>query len=285
MNMMNVTSMRTIHAGFTLVEAIVVIVITSILAVSVALFIRKPVDSYIDLERRAELADITDTAVRRLSRDLHLAVPNSVRTVASDNACIESIPTTNGGRYRADVDAVGGGNVFATTTALTRLDVLGPLSAAPAAGDLLVIYNLGIPGADAYNRDNVATIAAGSSASTLNFGAKQFPFASPSQRFQIVSGTEQAVFYACKGVGVDAAGNGTGTLYRLSAYGLNASAPASCPATPANTPILAQYVSTCQFSYAPGANARDGLVSVRLGITKGNETTQIYQDIHVNNAP
>ena len=53
-------------AGFTLVEAIIVIVITGILAAIVAVFIRAPVDGYFDSVRRAELTDTADVALRRL---------------------------------------------------------------------------------------------------------------------------------------------------------------------------------------------------------------------------
>ena len=56
-------------AGFTLVEAIMVIVITGILAGMVAVFIKAPVDGYVDSVRRAELTDAADTALR-LSRAL-----------------------------------------------------------------------------------------------------------------------------------------------------------------------------------------------------------------------
>ena len=65
--------------GFTLLEAVLVIVITGIIAAIVAVFIKLPVDSYLDSARRAELTDVADTAVRRMARDIHLALPNSVR--------------------------------------------------------------------------------------------------------------------------------------------------------------------------------------------------------------
>ena len=51
-------------AGFTLVEMIMVITITGIIGAMVAVFIRSPVDSYVDSARRAELSDIADTALR-----------------------------------------------------------------------------------------------------------------------------------------------------------------------------------------------------------------------------
>src|SRR4051812_16979930 len=89
--------------GFTLVEAVIVITLTGVLAAITAIFIRKPVDSYFDTARRAELTDIADTAVRRVARDIQNALPNSIRpTVAGTGAFLEFIPIKDAGRYRAD---------------------------------------------------------------------------------------------------------------------------------------------------------------------------------------
>lgn len=260
-----------------------VMTITAVLAAGVAVFLRKPIDGYLDLARRSELSDIADTTVRRMSRDLHLALPNSVRMPS--NQCMEFLPTINGGRYRADVDGSGGGKVFDTASTMNTFDVLGPLSAAPVKGDLIVIYNLGITGADAYKADNRATVDTGTSINNILLSpAKQFPFASPGSRFHVLSGVEQAVAYVCSAPGI-AGGNGTGVLYRASAYGINAADPSPCPATPAGTPVMAQNISSCQFTYSSGVTERSGLVSIRLGITKNNETVNLYQDVHVNNVP
>lgn len=265
--------------GFTLIEAVIVIVITGILAGVVAVFIRAPVEGYFDSARRAALTDIADIATRRMSRDLHLALPNSIRTPSP--LCLEFLPTSSGGRYRADLP----GNALDFSSATTTFDVLGNLSPVPVANDQLVVYNLGIPGADAYSGVNRATIASASASSVTLAAATLFPLASPGNRFLIVPAAEQAVFYACSNPGIDAAGNGTGTLFRFSSYGINAAMPTACPVPQANTPMLAQRLSACAFSYAPNVSARNGLVSLRLSVTEANETVSLYQDIHVNNVP
>jgi MSHA biogenesis protein MshO len=278
------------QSGFTLVEAIMVLTITAILGAAVAVFLQKPVEAYFDLNRRAALSDAADTAARRVSRDLHLALPNSVRAVAGDSSCIEFLPTSTGGRYREQGDSSGAGNIFSTATSITALDFLGPLglgtaSSTPAPGDLLVINNLGIAGADAYAADNTAVIAS-VVGNTVNLNpAKQFLLGSPNRRFQVIPSVEQAVFYVCTGVGIDAAGNGTGILWRMNRYGINPTAPGICPVIPANTPILVQNLSACQFTCTPEVTVRSGLVSMRFGLTRHNETVNLFQDVHVNNAP
>ena len=85
------------HRGFTLVEMIIVIVITGIIGGMVAMFIRMPVQGYVDSARRAEMTDIADTALRRIGRDLRTAVPNSVR-VPARGLDLHRIPADEGWR-------------------------------------------------------------------------------------------------------------------------------------------------------------------------------------------
>src|SRR5688572_4675890 len=99
--------------GFTLLELIIVIVITGIIAAAVAVFMRMLIQSYFDTTRRAELTDRADTALRRMGRDIHLALPNSVRIAASgSNTAIEFLLTRSGGRYRASVTSTGTGDIL-----------------------------------------------------------------------------------------------------------------------------------------------------------------------------
>lgn len=273
--------------GFTLIEAVIVIAITGIIAAVVAVFIRAPVQGYFDAARRAELTDIADTAVRRMSRDLHLALPNSLRVPTGSNQCFEYMPVATGGRYRAEQDCTGAcaGDMLDFDAADGSFDVLGALDPVPAANDRVVVYNLGIPGADAYSGDNVATIAS-ATANSINLSANTlFPLASPGSRFHIVPNAEPAVFYVCSNVGTNASGNGTGTLFRLSGYAIDPVQPATCPAIPAGTPILARNVSACEFSYANGVTERNALMSIRLTLTQSSESVSLYHSVHVNNVP
>ena len=196
-------------AGFTLIEMIIVIAITAIIGSMVALFLRAPLDSYIAQDRRARLADTADTALRRMGRDIRLALPNSVRVTSAGGVFyLEFLGTRSGGRYRAQ----GGGDILDFTTADTSFDVLGP-PIAMKAGDRIAVYNLGIPGADAWAGDTLAAyIGAPGSAANIAIASKKFPLASPGNRFQVVDGP---VSYVCD--------PGAGTLTRYWGYAIAAS--------------------------------------------------------------
>lgn len=265
-------------AGFTLIEMIVVIVITSIIAAVVAVFLRAPVQGYFDSARRAELTDIADTALRRMARDLRLALPNSVRV---SGTAVEFLQTRTGGRYAAESDGSGAADELDFTTADSSFDVLGNLSLAPVAGDLVVVYNLGITDATAYAGDNTAPVDAASTVSHIVLtAAKLFPFESPGNRFQVVSGP---LSYVCSGMGTDANGNGTGELRRHSGYAITAGQ--NNPPVGGNNALLANRVSACSFVYQQGVTERSGLVSMQLQITEASEAVSLYHEVHVPNVP
>ena len=126
--------------GFTLVELVMVIVITGVLAGALTIFLVPAVNSYFDTRRRADLTDLADTALRRMAKDIRSAVPNSVSSVSA--SCIQLVPTIAGGRYRLAPDTVAGGSKHIDTRSATLdFDVLTPLSQIPASGDWVVIDN------------------------------------------------------------------------------------------------------------------------------------------------
>jgi MSHA biogenesis protein MshO len=279
--------------GFTLVEMIIVIVITGIIGTVVAVFLRSPVQGYVDTVARAELADEADTAVRRLSRDLRLALPNSVRITNSGGSIfLELLLTRTGGRYLDEEDNVSGGDIlnFSDASDLS-FQVVGALPAAAAqkivAGDQVVIYNLGQPPVDAYNctanscnRATVSTIDEANRKITLasNPFAQQTPviLRSPEHRFQVVS---TPVTYACNPV--------SRTLTRYSNYAIQSIQPTAAPAG-ATVGLLSSGVNSCNFSYNTLANVRSALVGITLVLQRLNTnsgTVTLFQQVHVDNTP
>ncbi len=288
--------------GFTLIEMIMVIVITGIIGGMVAVFLKAPIQQYMDVSRRAELTDIADTALYHLAGDISTAVPNSARVaVCSGTPCVEFLPTKDGGRYRAD--ATGGTGLCAAVTGNTGGDALNFAAADTCfeiigqpivfvAGDYIVVGSTQSDGNPPYEIASSGVLRAyagaqGAPQLKVTFTATQFPaFAQlESQRFDVVDGAQRAVTYACEGAlgTLDAKGNGQASLVKHWSYGFNVAQlpPAGLGGSRA---ILANNVSDCAIEYAV-ENQRMGLLGVRLTLTRGGESVSLYQEIHVNNSP
>jgi MSHA biogenesis protein MshO len=282
--------------GFTLVEAVVVIVIIGILGAIVAVFIRAPMQAYADTVARAEASDEADLALRRMAREIRLALPNSVR-VNNDGSAIEFLLTTTGGRYLAAEDAVPDQPVLDFVNAAnTEFTVVGGLQANVAAGNYVVVYNLGpdMEPANAYNLNgasrNIARVseAAAQGATRIRLADNPFaraePMPSPGRRFQVVS---TPVTFSCE------MRNGSPTLLRYTGYGIRAAI--TDPMAGATQAVLARRLSACPGLFSYGAAdlelRRSALVLLSLGLhTRGAGDTaggalRLVHQVHVDNTP
>ena len=286
-------------AGFTLIELVIVIAISAIVSTFIFRNIAAPIEGFADLSRRARLVDVAETALARMTREIRLALPNSVRVTAGGQS-LEFLRTLTGGRYRADVDPgdpLSDPIDFAFTA--DSFDVLGPLDgnlAAEVSGgaggvddclngssDCLVIFNTGQPAdcaaqpqpqrTNAYCGDNLAGVVAVTPAQ-VSFDASgaagsPFQFGSPGQRFHIV---DTPVSFVCSGV----------TLERHAGYAIT---PAQQAAPGGSVALLANRVGACSFRYDPGTATRAGVVTIALTIREGSETVTLLQQVHVPNVP
>lgn len=262
--------------GFTLVELVMVIMITGIVAASLTVFLKPAIDSYFDTRRRADLTDMADTALRRMAQDIRRAVPNSVR--AFSDTCFELVPTIAGGRYRLAVDTVNAGSLALDVgTATTGFDVLSAMTGV-VANDWVVIGNEN--GGDVYSgatRGQLSADPADPGAALgrhrLTLGAKQFPSGYDGGRFVVVSDTERMVTYSCQG----------NTLVRI-VSDFDADVGASCNAAGAT---VATDVTGCTFIYNPnqGETQQSGFVWMRLQLSRQGEDVTLAYGAHVSNVP
>jgi MSHA biogenesis protein MshO len=288
------------HRGVTLVELIVTIVLGGIVSLLAVQFIQ-PVRAYIDTSRRAALADAADGALRRMGRDLRLALPNSVRVTDSGGVTyIEFLLVRTGGRYRAEPEAAtttgctnGSGtdpaeDTLSFSTADSCFKTLGSIPNLPASNtDFVVVFNLapGSPAADAYafpgtggNKSQLSSITnAGAGVDRVNFGSHAYSYASPGSRFFIVEGP---VTYACDPVG--------GTLKRHAGYTISSTQPTP-PA--GGGALMASGVTGCSAFYQANVAAQSaGMVTLQLQLSTQDsagdtETVTLYHVVHVSNVP
>jgi MSHA biogenesis protein MshO len=295
-------------AGVTLIELVVVMVLVGIVGALVSQFVY-PVFAYIDSTRRAALVDVADTALRRMGRDLRLALPNSVRvTTVSGVTYLEFLLVRTGGRYRAataggtDTTACPAGasgsadnNVLNFGTPQTCFKSIGGvqnLGQIALNSDRVVVFNLqpGSANSDAYlqtgavnNNSQITAAVAGSGASLgedrIAFTSNTFTYASPGSRFFVV---QYPVTYACNVA--------AGTLTRYWNYAVP---PGGAQSTPpgGSVALVASGVTGCTLKYDNTTLTQGaGLVTLSLQLsmqnTSGaNESVNLTYEVHVNNVP
>lgn len=291
--------------GFTLIELVITMSMVMVLALVVGLFSAMPIRSYISIVKRIQLVDSAELTLRRMGRDIHHAVPNSIRTkISGTKQAIEMVNIVEGVRYRAQGTAT---NALNFTTQDADFDIWGNFNYADITktGYRLVIYNTGavygnnfdrpIPGANVYSTSNAAigsvipppgshvitpigriitlTNPAGAGHINIGGGGWQFAFTSPQQKLFITDGP---VSYICD--------SSAGTLTRYSGYPIADVQPTSFADGTTNA-VLAKQVSACTFSYLQGSSARNAMVVMRVSFADGGETITLMHQIEVNNTP
>ncbi len=269
--------------AFTLVELVMVIALAGVIAVMITTVMLRPLQGFVDQSRRAELVDLASTALNRMTRDIRLAVPNSVRVAGSTR--LELLRSPGGGRYRASlIDGVRR-DPPACNADPCVVEALGPMIGVEDWDELnwMVIYNIGgtnngdnswppLNGAVSVISPKVSMSYAAGNLSLSGGGIEsfQFKYASPQHRFFLA---DKVVGYQCSG----------GQIVRAEFESLEL--PGGYDYSGA-TPVVDHVdCANSGFTYTPGTNIRSGLVTVKLTLSQDGETITLLQQVHVDNAP
>ncbi|MBL7004639.1 MAG: prepilin-type N-terminal cleavage/methylation domain-containing protein [Gammaproteobacteria bacterium] len=295
--MMTLKPIKRIALGFTLVELIVVVVLLGVMATASSTFILKPIEIYVDVKRRQELVDNTEMAFRRISRDIHRALPNSLR-VSTSGTTLEIINTVDGARYRNEASSTADHTTqddILTFAGDTSFNTLGTFDFINSGDTLtnhrLVIYNTStnIYAEAASNSSSSIITPSTTSISVINdapneqkvtlSASQTFPFESPNQRFFLIN---QSIVYVCN--------VSDGTLYRYTgttyiANQANNETDAQLTSNGFSKALVTQNISSCTFTYSQGASSRSALVTLEMSLSKKSETINLLHEVHVINAP
>lgn len=280
--------------GFTLVELIMVIVVTGILAAVVGPMIGGKYQAVSDSQQRAEWVQQAEFALFHIRQDLHRSVPNSVRIRESDQV-MEFLALGSGQqqpahRYRNKNNP---GFDRLKPNKDDAFDVFGVLSLDLPAGAYV-----SIAGSDAdtifsdWNSEqgggengSIARIADLTARTTCDCGDcgqcpvtlvefenndHRFPDDSPHLRAYFTDGP---VGYQCAG----------GRLNRHSGYTDLASTNIDTRTGSATTSRVVDDLVSCRFDWQPGFPYRPPAVTVSLSIGDGGETVRLVDSIVLGN--
>ena len=289
--------------GFSLIELIMVIIITAILGTFISRIISRPVEGFVDISRRAELVDIAEVSLRKMSREIRLALPNSVRlrsnatanlqvcAAAGATTCsVEILRTLDGGRYRARTGGAGppvcGGGIpgdrLDFSTANDCFEVLGDLQTLPTVSggatqddclagtsDCLAIYNTGQPSVcpapplDCLNAYCGCNIA-GIQAAAVNALTFDITGANGLTQFPVQARSPRQRFHIVDMPVSFVCDPNAGTITRQADYTIT---PAQVSSPGGTVSVLADNITSCVFTYNQGTNSRTALLTVNIVIS------------------
>lgn len=270
--------MRARHArGFTLVEAVVAIAISSVVIVFASMFITAPVDAYEAQARRARLLGDAATAWPRIQADLRAALPNSVRERVNGRYIVLEMLRTDGfARY-----VTSPAQNF--TVAGTARGIWG--SSSPDDDFVNVRLAVNNAGQEAYtqtvsmtpmlNIQGTANATAGHSDLQLSL-VPAINTNSPGNRIYLVRGF---VAYLCDRVtGTMTRYQGVGVVANVTAHDTPAELAAAAPE------VVARGLGNCAFS-APLVPGRPQEIQVVLTATRNNESVSLVHRATLENLP
>lgn len=293
-------------AGLTLIEMVMTLAIAGILAIFVVTFIGRSVQGYVDLGRRAELTDAAESALRRVGRDLRVALPNSVRinanTGGTTSFAIELIPVLDGAKYAnkgtapvvLNTTAPGGDDAFVITGCFRNPAVRN------VVGTRMVVNNGATPTDDVYSNASLGTgVSSVITAAALNISitpatctvgtndavnfhvagtasAQKFRGDSPALRIYVVT---TPVSYLCDAT--------AGTLKRYAGYTIPSTQPTDpsiAPLASVTSILVVNNVGACEVKTTTSDVSSRRLVTLALTLSEDDEQVRLIYQVPLDNS-
>lgn len=244
--------------GFTLIELIIVIVLLGILGAMGAGFISTAFRGFFDSDVRMEIYEEGKSAMVRMEREIHIAVPNAVQI------------NGNGIEFGViDENAMAGIFGEYTEAAPSGTNTITDRTAPLPVATLVSIYNT--DWADFANSTRIYSVA-NINGNQMTLG-ENIGLASPFQRFYAVRPT--AVRFSVAGTTLSRSTAAVGAAAAVGAF--------------ANPQILAQNVVPSDglpyFTFNPSTLAQNSVVAIHFAIQRNNETVTFHKVVEVRNVP
>ena len=263
------------HAGFTLIEMIVVILLLGIIGAMGGEMISTAFKGFSDTDARMELFEEGKLALMRMERELHIALPNAVSADINGDGIEFGVIDENAmtgvfGQY-IEVPPTGGMTITDRTASLPLVSGCDPLVS--NCNPLVSIYNT------SWNDFAVATSSRVYEVTNPGVNPmildRSIVSASPDGRYYAVR-PKAVRFSVASGV----LSRSTATVTRGATLG-----------TFGEAQILAQNITRNGtlpfFTYSPGNSTRNSVVTIHFTISSSNgaEAVNFHKEIQVRNVP
>ncbi|WP_331346057.1 type II secretion system protein [Cellvibrio sp. UBA7661] len=246
-------------SGFTLIELITVIVLLSILATIGTGFVVKTTEAYQRTQTRALLVNTSRQALERMTRQLRVALPYSVRAT-NGGSCLEFMPIAAGGNYFNPVpDAENLAPPTATIAASpVSIDFGSAVHVTIGAMSADEIYGGAAVSRAGYAGGNI-TLTAATRWQRNSVNRRYYLLDNP-QAFCVVG--NELHFY--QGIDVNSANVTVGGAHDIIARNISATTP---------------------FTLLAGSENRNTAIEISLNFSSGGETINFTQRVLIRNVP
>lgn len=270
--------------GFTLVEAVVTIIVAAILSVGIFTYIGDAADGFAATGNRNRLASSGATVINRIALELHNAVPNSVRVTSEEpggDQCLEYMPFLGATTY-LDAPFTGQGD-----DGFDAVEFSPGLTLTSPAGVYAVIYpdstdslyaTPASPGVLA-QVDGIEDTGGADGRVTVRLDQQhRFPRRSPVERMYI---GENPVSFCIEG----------GNVYRYADYGLSEEQCTPDTCLPGSAPGRARLGENIDntglrgFTLLEPTLRRNAIIRMELDFTDAGDVIRLHREVVMRSVP